>query len=344
MKYRDLGGLYWRLNVLAEFVKQSEEKKASGIDEEIKKIEAYIEKGWDEMAALTPDPELAAQEPDDYDAIIAKCPAGGGKNYGVAVDAAYREKLKAAILSRFAGCVLGAIVEGWRAEDIENYAAKIGAAYPPEDYWTDTPYPDQVRYIDSTCKDYLRQNMDSVPNDDDIAFVILSMLILERGGKDFTLDDVAEIWKEYVTMAYTAEDISLKNLKNGIAPEKAAEKGNCYQEWIGADIRCDGYAYAAPGDPRKAAKLAYTDAYLTHRRNGIYGSMFFAAAISASFALGDPFKAIEAALCEIPEHCRLADDIRWAMAERKNIKDYKDAIRLVDERFPGMSITHTLNN
>ena len=59
-------------------------------------------------------------------------------------------------------------------------------------------------------------------------------------------------------------------------------KGIGIIDGLGALIRADGFGYACAGDPRKAAELAYRDAYLTHRRNGIYGEMLFAAAIAAA--------------------------------------------------------------
>ncbi len=66
-----------------------------------------------------------------------------------------------------------------------------------------------------------------------------------------------------------------------------ARRNNPYCEWIGADIRSDGWAYAAPGWPELAAEFANRDARLSHRWNGIYGEMFFSAAISAAFATSD---------------------------------------------------------
>lgn len=345
MNYRDLSILNWKLATLADQIRQCEEQQCSGIDEAIASAADKITELARGFYALSPDPLLRAKEPDSIEDILNLCPPGGGQVLFDSLPADYDDKLKGAMLSRFAGCTLGAIVEGWTAERIESYAHELGIEHPLTDYWTDTPTPDLVRYFDSPCKDYLRDNLNSVPNDDDVAFVILSLLIAEEnGGLDFTLDGVAATWLKYVTLAYTAEDAALRNLKAGISPDHAAEKDNPYQEWIGADIRCDGYAYMAPGNPRLAARLAYTDAYLTHRRNGIYGSMFFAAAISAAFALGDPFKALETALLEIPAECRLAEGIRWALAERFNVHDWKDAVRLTDERYPGMSNVHTLNN
>ena len=125
---------------------------------------------------------------------------------------------------------------------------------------------------------------------------------------------------------------------------KAAEKNNPYPEWIGADIRSDPWAYAAPGWPEKAAEFAYRDAYLSHRQNGIYGEMFFAAAISAAFAVDDPVAALEIGLTEIPRNCRLAKDVAWALDIGPGLKDWREARKRVDERFGLMNDTHTNNN
>ena len=344
MDYKDIGSLDWNLYMLKNAIRQSEEMQCEKIDETIAKVNAMLNESFNEFLTLKVPNELDEEEPNDYEAILKKCPEGSKKLWDNVPDD-FSKKLKGALLGRFAGCTLGAPVEGWSAKDIEAYANELGLEFPLTDYWTATKHAGMKRYIVSDFVDYLKQNLTCVPNDDDVAFVILSMLIMKEGkGKNFDLDDVAKTWQKYVTMAYTAEEVALQNMKNGVTPEHSAEVNNPYQEWIGADIRCDGYAYAAAGDPRLAAKMAYTDAYLTHRKNGIYGSMFFAATISAAFALGDPMEALKAGLLEIPENCRLANDIKWAFSKLDEVKTYKDAIRLVDERYPKMHIVHTLNN
>ena len=72
----------------------------------------------------------------------------------------------------------------------------------------------------------------------------------------------------------------------------------------------------APGWPERAAAMAYTDAYLSHRRQGIYGEMFFAAAIAAAFAEDDPVAALRIGLTEIPSECTLAKAVRWHLENR----------------------------
>ena len=257
----------------------------------------------------------------------------------------YRDKLRAAMLGRFAGCVLGCPVEGWSIENIKKYALECGIGFPPEDFWPKVPEPDLPRYIKFTFKDYTKPYFDGFPGDDDIAYTILSLLIAEEGnGKNFTLQDVADAWIKYITLAWTAEDIALKNLQKGVSPEEAAIVDNPYQEWIGADIRCDGYGYMAPGDPKKAASMAKTDALISHRGNGVYGSMYFAAVIALAFECETVWEALEKGLEYIPADCSLAEGIRWAMNIAPTVRDAEHANELVTKRYPGMHNVHTINN
>jgi len=186
--------------------------------------------------------------------------------------------------------------------------------------------------------------MRAVPADDDLGYTLLGLLILEAYGPAFTTEQVGEAWVKYLPIACTAEHLALENLKRGVPARRAGEKSNPYQELIGADIRCDPWAYAAPAWPEKAAEMAYRDAFLSHRRNGIYGAMFFAAAISAAFVLDDPLEALRVGLTEIPAKCRLAKDIRWALRKTEKVSDWREARVFVDERFKGMHAVHTNNN
>ena len=136
----------------------------------------------------------------------------------------------------------------------------------------------------------------------------------------------------------------LENLKAGVSAEKAGEVNNPYQQWIGADIRSDPWGWACAGNPEKAAEYAWRDAYLSHRRNGIYGEMFFAAAQAAAFSVDSPEEAIRIGLTEIPTECTLAKDVEWALEKAPEVKNWEDARKLVDERFAGMNAVHTNNN
>ena len=258
----------------------------------------------------------------------------------------YEDRLKAAFLCRAAGCTLGAPVEGWKTDMMEEHAKKLGTAFPPKDYWKEIPDPGRVRYIIETFGNYTKGKLCRIPCDDDTCYTLLSLFIAEQAENfpDITLDDVAKAWKKYITEAYTAEEAALRNLKNGVPPEKAAEIDNPYDEWIGADIRCDGYGYMNPGNPAEAAKMAETDARISHRNNGVYGSRYFAAAISLGFLLSDVKASLYGALAYIPSDSLLYESLSWALSLWGKVKDYREASALVDERFPDMHPVHTINN
>ena len=83
---------------------------------------------------------------------------------------------------------------------------------------------------------------------------------------------------------------------------------------------------------------------ISHRRNGIFAAMYFSAAIAAAFAVDDPMEALHIGLEEIPSQSITAREIRWALDLAPSIKGYKDAAALVEERYPGLWKSHSLQN
>jgi ADP-ribosylglycohydrolase len=296
------------------------------------------------VKALPVDPAMRSREPDSLPAIRRLRPRGPRALWRSFDADRYREKLAGALLARMAGCTLGAIVEGWSVDRMREWAKIIGDPFPPREYWSEAWAPREKRYGMSECRSYTRTGLDGVPVDDDIAYTLLGLLIAEDHGLDFSTDDVGRAWLKYLPYACTAEDVALKNLKRGVPARKAAEKDNPFVQWIGADIRSDPWAYLAPGLPERAAGMAYRDAYLSHRRGGIYGEMYFAAAQAAAFAVDDPVEALRIGLTEIPRGCSLARDVRWALAAGRGIHGHADARAAVDGRFRGMHPVHTNNN
>ena len=308
----------------------------------ITNIETALGKAVQTLKNLAAEHETA-NEPSCYNAIVKLCPGGNTPTLGKNIPN-LREKMAGAVLGRFVGCTLGAPVEMWSLEEMEQAAKFGGIDFPPTDYWPVVGRPWQKRYgVDENYK-YSRDGMDGVPVDDDITYTILGLLIIERYGFDFTVEDVGQIWLDILPYACTAEEVALDNLKKGISAKEAGIIDNPFLQWIGADIRADGFGYAAAGDPQKAAKMGYVDAYLSHRRNGIYGEMFFAAAIAAAFTATCPIEPIRIALKEIPTTCALYADVEWALDVGPTLKDFRHAREMVDERFTGMSQVHTNNN
>lgn len=307
------------------------------MDDVLAEAEQSLKNCISKLDKLPIDAALAEKEPSDLNIIKSLRPESANREMWTKFDKKlYKEKLEGAFLGRCAGNALGAMVEFWPIEKMKKLAADNCEPFPPVDYW---------KYIPSTeMKPFRRKTMSGVPHDDDIAYTLLGLLILEGFGIDFTTADVGKAWVKYLPVAYTAEEVALKNLKNNIPAEKAADIDNPYCELIGADIRSDPWGYVAPGLPAKAAELAYRDAYLSHRRQGIYGEMFFAAAIAAAFAVEDPIEALLIGLREIPAECSLAKAANWALEISSQINNYQDARNAMDEKFKGMHHVHTNNN
>lgn len=333
-----------KLNALNDWAALRHEYGARGIAEIIARLEQEIEAACAEIRQLPIDAELAAREPNDLDAIRALRPEGPRRLWQSSDASAYADRLEGALLGRLAGCTLGAPVEFWSIERMQNLARENGMDYPPLDYWNYVPDPYEVRYTVSTREQYTRNKMKGVPADDDITYTLLGLLILEEFGPRFTVEDVGAAWLKYLPYACTAEDVALRNLKQGIPARQAGEIDNPFCEWIGADIRADPWGYAAPGLPEVAAAMAWRDAFLSHRRQGIYGEMYFAAVIAAAFAVDDPGEALRLGLTEIPRECALANAIRWALEEAPRIQNYQEARRAAEAYCDGMSGVHTIIN
>ena len=317
---------------------------AKGIAALVSDAHRAVQSAATKLKNLPADAALAKQEPNDLKSIRSLRPKGPRRLWDAIPKNDFAERLEGALLGRMAGCTLGAPVEGWQIADMRALARENDDDFPPTDYWSRVPDPDLKRYQMSPREAYTRGKLDGVPVDDDIAYTLLGLLIIENFGPAFTTADVGRAWLKYLPYACTAEEVALRNLKKGVPAGRAGAKDNPFCEWIGADIRSDPWGYVAPGWPERAAELACRDATISHRRQGIYGEMFFAAAISAAFAVDDPVEALKIGLTEIPRDCSLARAVRWALRVAPEITDHRHAREAADERIKGMHMIHTINN
>jgi len=284
------------------------------------------------------------REPNSLPAIRQLRPRGPRRMWASFEAKPYADRLQGAMMGRFAGCLLGAPVEFWPVEKMAALARENRTPFPPTDYWKYVPEPEGKRYGLSRREEFTRTGMNGVPVDDDIAYTLLGLLVVEEYGPRFSVADNGRAWIKHLPYACTAEKVALENLKRGVPASRAGEKNNPYCEWIGADIRSDPWGYMAPGYPEFAADMAYRDACISHRRNGIYGEMYFSAVIAAAFAVDDPVEALRIGLTEIPRQCALAGAVRWALRVAPGIRNYKQARAAVEKKFQGMHRVHTINN
>ena len=309
------------------------------IEDESTQDHVFVEL-YDELIAINPDPSFPYEEPSELEAIKALRPEGPRRMEVAVSEQILRDRIYGGWLGRAAGCSLGKPVEGWPRKRIDEYLANTNAL-PLDDY---IPYSEGA--ISKYLKASTRDNIEFMARDDDMDYPILGLIALERSGSELAPRDMANTWLSYMpfNMLYTAENVAYRNLVNRRWPPESANWRNPFREWIGAQIRADIFGYVAPGWPEKAAALAYQDASISHVKNGIYGEMFMAAMIAASFATDDIEEIINIGLSEIPKNCRLAEAARDTMSWCRETDDWEVVWDRIFEKYGHYHGVHTINN
>ncbi|MDW4907739.1 ADP-ribosylglycohydrolase family protein [Streptomyces sp. ADMS] len=283
----------------------------------------------DELADLPS--RLADDEPTDLASIRALCldwpsggpgaepPVSGRGGPGEAIRPASAPaslRLEAAWLGRAAGCLLGKPVEKLPLTAIRHLAQATGN-WPLNTWFTARGVPGQLAtahpWNRRSAATSLAENIDGMPEDDDLNYPLLNLLLLQRHGPHFTTTDVAKLWLDELPpgRTFTAERIAYRNLLCGLEPPLTARHRNPFREWIGALIRADVHGWTNPGAPATAAEQAHRDATLTHTANGVYAAMFTAATIAqAATGIHDIHTCLRTGLAVVPPHSRLAAAIR----------------------------------
>ena len=256
----------------------------------------------------------------------AECPAR------VPADAA--ERARAGFLGSVAGCILGKPVEVMPTLNELRHALERIGEWPLRDY-----IPARLREeggfraFHPDWRETVRENIAWVAADDDINYTLLGMMALEQHGAGFTKSDLRRLWLDNIPLGYTwgpeRTFLTRQAMAMGLDDHPAMDADvleampgflNPGDERCGAMIRADAYGYACPGRPGLAAELAWRDASLTHRGNGIYGAMFAAAAISAAYTATDPLEIVSTALGHVPRRSRfhaIATDSLGLVAEAR---------------------------
>lgn len=273
---------------------------------------------------------------------------GDGQGHGVdRLPAA----LEAAWLGRAIGCLLGKPVEKLPLDGIRALARAAGN-WPLTAYFTARGVPADLLaaypWNRRSAATSLAENIDGMPEDDDLDYPLLNLLLLQRHGKGFTTDDVARLWLDELPpgRAFTAERLALRNLLAGVEPPHTARHRNPFREWIGALIRADVHGWTNPGDPAAAAEQAHRDAVLTHTANGVYAAMF-AAAVIATAATGthDVHACLRAGRAVVPPRSRLAAAVDHAVRLAASTEDFAEVVDRLHARYaPAHHWVHAVPN
>jgi ADP-ribosylglycohydrolase len=333
---------------------KAEGKCTEGYEDKINEIKKYDDgaekeamagKLLDELANLPILEDYGYIEPSDLAGIEATKPP---MELAIKIDKTdwnddeLYNKIYGAWLGRCAGCLLGQPVEGWHRARIEallkgtnNYPInRYMSSIVPENIKRECDVSDYPGVYGNSRKGWIN-NIEHMPEDDDMNYTIMGLKIIEKYGVDFTPEDVAECWIENLPILHlcTAERVAYRNIVNLIIPPHSASYRNPYREWIGAQIRADFYGYIAPGNPEVSASMAWRDASISHTKNGIYGEMFIAAMLSAAAVTDDIRNIIYTGLSVIPEKSRLYENIKAVIDWNRSGVNWNDAIERIHHTY-----------
>ena len=313
------------------------------------------------LEALGPDRELETREPNDLDAIRALRPDGPRDLGWAPSDAELVDRLHGAWTGRCVGCALGKPVEllglaiglpdGLTGRAAIRRRLEALGDWPLRDYFSGA---DAGAGLELTAPASQREQVAFMEPDDDINYTLAALGVLEDVGPGFAWDDVARWWLAHIPlMAFctaeaqavlTLQEHSQRGFAPTVGPDFTRRHRNPYREWIGAQIRSEGWGWANAGRPEAAAAMAWRDASWTHERNGVYGAMLFAAIHAAAFVERDPVALVEIGLSEIPARSRLAVGVRECLAWTRQTSDWERVIERVEGYCGDMSPVHTINN
>jgi ADP-ribosylglycohydrolase len=307
-------------------------------------LRALADELLDELARV-PAPDSSA-EPDG----LAEIRAGWPADFGLAAPAGDRhDRVHGAWLGRAVGCLVGKPVEKVPRPGIREILEATGG-WPLSGYFTAVGLPDDVAarwpWNRASRTTSLVENIDGMPEDDDLNYPLIALHLLERHGTGLTSDDVAKAWLDLLPggRVFTAERVAYRNLLLGLDPPDTATARNPFRQWIGAQIRTDLYGWVNPGDPALAAELAWRDARISHVRNGVYGAMYAAALGAAAVVESDVGRVLDAGLAVVPPASRFAEAVRFARDVVDREPDWERVVDAIYARYEHLHWVHVLSN
>jgi hypothetical protein len=305
-------------------------------------------------------PDFAYVEPDTYDEIIAA--AVGTDAWPTPTpldDDAYADRVHGAWAGRCAGVVLGKPLEmHYDRQQVAAYLQSVDAY--PLDNWVPAHSPALKVTLRTDCLPSTRGAVRFVQPDDDLHYTVMSLLLAEQKGLNFTKLDVGQNLIEQVPYKWlwVADSQAYYHLVNLNDERGHAEqvdeiptKLNPWRECMDGQLKADFWGYIFPGDPVAAARLIHRQSALSLVKNGLYGGMFVAGCISAALTANPTLATILAGGLAVIPHCsRLAEAIRNVMgwyAAAQTLADEARWITVADQIYAAYGhwyFAATINN
>ncbi|MFI6980201.1 ADP-ribosylglycohydrolase family protein [Embleya sp. NPDC050154] len=170
---------------------------------------------------------------------------------------------------------------------------------------------------------------------DAIDRAVLSLRVLELHGPGFTSAQVGALW--LLTLPFLrprpAEQAAYLALLGGALPPATVSAGSARGDTDEAMARADLYGYVAPGDPRRAARLARKDAVVSHAGEGLYAAMWSAALAAAAFTARNAAQAVGVSLRHVPLESRLSGAIQGVLVAYTRGRTWEQAAAEVHQRY-----------
>ncbi len=228
---------------------------------------------------------------------------------------AFRDKIQAGWLCQLIGGAMGTMVEGYSSQMLHD---TFGDVY-----------------------DFLRE-----PNtyNDDTTYELAFLDAFSEKGYGVTAEDIALAWVGMIPCGWSAEEIAIRNIKNGILPPESGQFRNPFNEWIGAQMRGGICGMAAPGDPFRAAELAWKDGSVSHANNGILGEVFAAVLTALSFTHQNERDILKTAIGLIPadSEYRSVIDFAWECCQTR--ENWREALTDCEEKYKKYNWIHAYPN
>ncbi len=179
---------------------------------------------------------------------------------------------------------------------------------------------------------------------DDITYEIAFLEALKEKGAKVKSKDIALKWAAMIPAGWSAEQIALNNIRNGIFPPESGRFHNPFQEWIGAAMRTMAAGLVSPGKPHRAAYLAFLDSSVSHSGNGVYGGIFVAVLVSLAFVIKDPERLLIKAARFMPRGSELESIVWEVLSWCQEAENVEEVIRFTEKRFKRYNWIHLYPN
>jgi len=179
---------------------------------------------------------------------------------------------------------------------------------------------------------------------DDVVYELVLLDVFERTGRGISSRDIGIEWVRQIPFGWSAEGVALHNLADGLMPPLSGSWRNPFSDWIGAQMRGMICGMLAPGWPMEAARLAHTDAVVSHAANGVYGEIYAAVLTSLAFVRTEARALLKEGMRWLPRRSEYASVVRECLEVVARQSDPLAAWGILDRRFERYNWIHAYPN